>query len=136
MKRVPEPELMLDDEQARAYAQADFEEPHARFVELLKECFPTLSQTGTALDLGCGPADVTIRFARAFPCWSVDGVDGSPAMLRYGAEAVERAGLQERISLTLARLPDGELPRKHYDLVFSNSLLHRVRHGSHAPAEP
>jgi ubiquinone/menaquinone biosynthesis C-methylase UbiE len=126
MERVPEAELMLGDEQARAYARADFEEPHSRFVELLQGCFPDLPRKGTALDLGCGPADVTIRFARALPLWSVDGVDGSPAMLHYGKEAVENAGLQDRISLTLAHLPGGNLPRSRYDHVFSNSLLHHL----------
>ncbi len=34
MNRTPEPELMLEQEQARAYFEADFEEPHGRFIEL------------------------------------------------------------------------------------------------------
>ncbi|HET9234400.1 MAG TPA: SAM-dependent methyltransferase, partial [Candidatus Eisenbacteria bacterium] len=58
MERIPEPELMTEDEQARAYAQADFEEAHSRFIALFRETFPEVSE-GTALDLGCGPGDIT-----------------------------------------------------------------------------
>ena len=52
MKRIPEPELMLEEEQARAYAQADFEEPHNRFIELFGQLFPEASPE-YVLDLGC-----------------------------------------------------------------------------------
>ena len=80
MKRTPEPELMEDAAQARAYAEADFSEPHGRLLEALRERLPGLPARGAALDLGCGPADVTLRFAGAFPGWTVDGVDASAAM--------------------------------------------------------
>ena len=35
MKRVLEPELMLDEHQVRAYAEADFEIPHQDFIRRL-----------------------------------------------------------------------------------------------------
>jgi len=117
---------MEDDAQARAYAEADFAEAHGRCIELLTEVLPGLGPEGRALDLGCGPGDVTIRFARAFPGWRVDGVDGSAAMLRYGRVAVERAGLGERVALSEVYLPEGAVPGGDYDLVFSNSLLHHL----------
>jgi SAM-dependent methyltransferase len=126
MERIPEPELMLDPAQARAYAEADFAEPHDRFVALLRERLPRLPDAGAALDLGCGPADVTLRFARAFPGWTVDGLDGSPAMLALGRDAVAAAGLGHRVALYEAHLPNGALPRPRYDLVLSNSLLHHL----------
>jgi len=126
MERVPEPELMEDDAQAQAYAEADFAEAHSRCIELLREVLPGLGEEGRALDLGCGPGDVTIRFARAFPGWRVDGVDGSAAMLRYGRAAVERAGLQGRVALIQAYLPEGGVPGEGYDLILSNSLLHHL----------
>lgn len=117
---------MLGEEHALAYARADFAEPHQRFVTLLCERLPALPARGAALDLGCGPADVTIRTARALAGWSIDGLDGSPAMLRLGREAVAAAGLAERISLLDALLPGARAPRERYDLVFSNSLLHHL----------
>jgi ubiquinone/menaquinone biosynthesis C-methylase UbiE len=126
MERIPEPELMNEVEQARAYAKADFAEPHARCIELLQHSLPNLPQSGAALDLGCGSGDVTLRLARALPDWSVDGLDGSSAMLHFGYEAVEQASLSAQITLHQAYLPDGEAPRAHYDLIFSNSLLHHL----------
>jgi trans-aconitate methyltransferase len=124
--RVPEPELMLDDEQARAYAAADFEQPHTMFVEQLTARFPDLAATGHALDLGCGPGDVTMRFARAFPGWTIDAIDGSPAMLEHGRKAAVEAGLGARIRFHEIRLPAERMPRDGYDLIFSNSLLHHL----------
>lgn len=126
MERVPEPELMDGTEQARAYAAADFAEPHDRFVMLLGERLPDLPSEGLALDLGCGPADVTVRFAAAHPGFSVDGIDGAESMLAMGRSAVARQGLAARVALHPLRLPARALPAEHYDLVFSNSLLHHL----------
>ncbi len=117
---------MDGEDQARAYAQADFSEPHDHFIQLLSETFSDLPDVGTALDLGCGPGDISLRFARAFQGWTVHGLDGSRAMLRHGYEAVAQAGLEERVVLVKSYLPEGEAPAEQYDLVFSNSLLHHL----------
>jgi SAM-dependent methyltransferase len=127
MDRVAEPELMLDPEQARAYALADFEVPHSRFVELLGERLPDLPRTGTGVDLGCGPGDIALRFARAFPRWNVDAVDGSPAMLALGRQAADHAGLAARVEFFEVVLPVESPPLRTYDVIFSNSLLHHLR---------
>src|SRR2546425_10636040 len=121
MERVLEPELMTEAEQARAYADADFEEAHSRYPVLFRELFPNCPPTGHALDLGCGPGDVTIRFARALPDWSFDAVDGSPAML---AEARKR--IAGRINFIEGFIPGAPIPRDRYDLVLSSSLLHHL----------
>jgi len=125
IERVPEPELMEDPEQAAAYAAADFSEPHQAFVEHFRRCFPAFAG-GRVLDLGCGPADVTIRFARAFPGAMLEGVDGAAAMLRHGRDAVARAALSSRIALRRLRLPAAGLAGAGYDAVISNSLLHHL----------
>jgi SAM-dependent methyltransferase len=124
MERVPEPELMDDGAQARAYADADFSEPHNHFVQLFRERFGDAA--GPVLDLGCGPGDVTLRFARAFPACAIDGVDGARAMLALGEQAVAAADLAGRVRLLHAYLPGAELPRRHYATVISNSLLHHL----------
>jgi len=67
MERILEPELMGDMEQAEAYANADFEEPHSRVIELLAAEFQRPRISGRILDLGCGPGDITFRLARRFP---------------------------------------------------------------------
>jgi ubiquinone/menaquinone biosynthesis C-methylase UbiE len=126
MMRTPEPELMTGAEQVAAYAAADFEAPHQRFIELLRERLPALPGLGTALDLGCGPGDIACRFARAFPGWHVHGVDGSLPMLRIGQRLASAAGLADRIELLQCHLPDGAALLPRYDLVYSNSVLHHL----------
>ncbi len=125
MERLPEPELMDDPAQALAYARADFSEPHEAFVRHFRERFPGHAPA-RALDLGCGPADVTCRFARAYPHTAVLGVDGAPAMIEIGREAVERAGLARRVALVAGRLPGADLSAGAFDTVISNSLLHHL----------
>lgn len=127
MDRVAEPELMLDAHQARAYASADFEEPNSRFIDLLRQRLIDLPPDGVALDLGCGPGDISLRFARAFPQWTVDALDGSAAMLELGRQAADRSRLGTRVRFHEVRLPQGPAPGGPYDLIFSNSLLHHLR---------
>jgi ubiquinone/menaquinone biosynthesis C-methylase UbiE len=125
MKRVPEPELMTDAQQAAAYAAADFSEPHQVFVAHFRRRFPAF-RAGRVLDLGRGPADVTIRFARAYPEARLVGVDGAEPMLRLGREAVARAGLDHRVALMRMRLPEAGLAGAGYDAILSNSLFHHL----------
>jgi trans-aconitate methyltransferase len=125
MERVPEPELMSDAEQARAYAAADFSEPHDRFVQLLAERLYGLPESGLAADLGCGPGDIAFRFARRFPGWTLDAVDGSAAMLALGRRAAAERGLAGRVRFLERRLPSAA-PGTPYALLFSNSLLHHL----------
>jgi trans-aconitate methyltransferase len=126
MERVPEPELMLDETQAVAYASADFAEPHNRCVDLLSKKHPDLPSHGRALDLGCGPGDMTVRLARALPAWTIDALDGSPVMLDLAREAAARNGVQSRLRFSEAVIPHGAPPDTGYDLIFSNSLLHHL----------
>lgn len=126
MERVPEPELMVDDAQVRAYAEADFAEPHDHMLSLLRERFPALPPTGIALDLGCGAGDIARRFAAAFPGWRVHGIDGSRQMLQFARDMTAAAGLADRVSFGEVRLPAQPPRPTRYDIVFSNSLLHHL----------
>ena len=121
MRRTPEPELMLDEAQVRAYADADFDAPHSHFMALLGARFDRMPQTGRALDLGCGPGDISRRFATRYPGWRIDAIDGSATML---AAARERTPAHAPIRYTEVRLPAAALGR--YDMIFSNSLLHHL----------
>ncbi len=125
LARTPEPELMDDPAQALAYARGDFEEPHNHFVALFRQHFGDPGKA-RALDLGCGPGDISRRFARAFTDCSVVGVDGAQAMLDIGERDNALAGLGARVQLLHGYLPDVELPEARYDAVISNSLLHHL----------
>lgn len=126
MQRIPEPELMNDPAQAAAYAAADFAEPHNMFVEKFREVFPGVEVTGKVLDLGCGPADISIRFARTFPECQIDGVDGASAMLQEGERLLKKENLADRIQLVQGMIPDCDLPERDYGVIISNSLLHHL----------
>jgi SAM-dependent methyltransferase len=127
VKRVVEPELMTGAAQARAYARADFETAHSAYPNLFAARFPRAPRRARVLDLGCGPCDVTIRFARANPGWTFHAVDGSAAMLRYARTALARhRGLSRRIKLIHGFLPGARLPRRRFDVVLASSFLHHL----------
>jgi ubiquinone/menaquinone biosynthesis C-methylase UbiE len=126
IERIPEPELMDDFEQARAYALADFEEPHSRFIDLFRERFADEAMDGVVLDLGCGTGDITRRFAYAFPACRIHAVDGAEQMLMFARQTVDFEMLHERVRLFRRTLPTGPLAKECYDAVISNSLLHHL----------
>ena len=127
MKRRIEPELMDGEEQARAYAEADFSEPNERFLQLLAELEPGTLDGARALDLGCGPGDIVVRFLRKYPGACCDALDGSAAMLAQARQALDALpGLAPRCRLLCHTLPRAELAGTDYDLILSNSLLHHL----------
>jgi Methylase involved in ubiquinone/menaquinone biosynthesis len=77
------------------------------------------------VDLGCGPADIPIRFLRAFPGARVTAVDASRPMLDLAAEAIAGVGLEENITLCCERFQTLALSEAA-DALLSNSLLHHV----------
>ena len=122
--RTPEPEVMDGDDQAAAYAAADFDEVNQAFVDRFVATFPD-ARSGHFIDLGCGPADITVRLCKARPAIEVTGVDASGPMLHHARQAADQAGLADRVELIHALLP-ADLPRQAYDAVISNSLLHHL----------
>ncbi|TAK97269.1 MAG: class I SAM-dependent methyltransferase [Verrucomicrobia bacterium] len=150
MKRIVEPELMDAAEQAKAYAEADFSSAHETYPKLFAQRFPRRPKRGLALDLGCGPCDVTIRFAKANPGYTFHAVDGSAAMLRQAKRAIQRAeqtphpslspsdgervsagrvrgnGFSQRIRLIEGFIPGAPIPKRSYDVILSSSFLHHL----------
>ena len=127
MQRVTEPELMDDPAQAEAYAAADFAEAHSRVVDVFARCFPGETIAGHVLDLGCGPGDISFRFAVRFPGCSVIGVDGSPAMIRLAnkRKAYESA-VADRVHFIEGLLPGAPISGVPFAAIISNSLLHHL----------
>jgi len=126
MKRIVEPELMDTAEQAQAYAAADFESAHAMYPRLFAKKFPRRPKQALALDLGCGPCDVVIRFAKANPAYTFHAVDGSTAMLRQAKKFVAKHALSRRIKLVEGFIPGAPIPARSYDVILSSSFLHHL----------
>lgn len=125
MERTPEPELMDGPEQALAYAQADFEEPNRLFVDQFRQTFG--APDGPVLDLGCGPGDITLRLADAFPGVVVHGIDGAPRMLDLARHALgQRPDLRERVTFVEGVIAALRPPRSDYSALVCNSLLHHL----------
>ena len=125
MQRLPEPELMTESGQVRAYADADFAVGDDRTLALIEN----LLSAGQAcpgpkriVDLGCGPGNITLRLAQRFPDARVIGVDGSPAMLSLAQSRAQAMGLT--VAFRCSTLQELEL--EPVDLVVSNSLLHHL----------
>ena len=116
---------MTDENQTLAYAQADFEDVNQGFVDRYRASFPK-GVGGEMVDLGCGPADIPVRFARALPGYRITAVDGSDAMVLLAQQAVIAAGVADRVQVHRARLPMLPLPLQSFDAVVSNSLLHHM----------
>ncbi|KAA3614731.1 MAG: class I SAM-dependent methyltransferase [Calditrichaeota bacterium] len=127
MKRFAEPELMDNAEQAEAYASADFENSNSLFLELFNNKFPDFSGDGNTLDLGCGPGDIMLRFAKSFPNMIIHGVDGAEEMMTHGKKIIENdEKLNQRIKFIKGFIPGVKLPVAKYDTLISNSLLHHL----------
>lgn len=124
MDRVLEPELMEDEAQIQAYAAADFSKENQGFVDRFHEYFPDFAE-GHVLDLGCGPGDIPIRFARAVPGCRITGIDASAPMVRLAEETVRQAGLSGRIAFRCERFQD-LAGASVVDAAISNSLLHHA----------
>ena len=127
MKRVPEPELMNERQQVEAYADADFEQPHNHFIQLLRDRIGALPATGRALDLGCGPGDIAYRLADEQPGWLIDAIDGAPAMIERAHQDPRALHFGDRIRFIQIQLPNIEILKSKFHLIVCNSLLHHLK---------
>ncbi len=122
--------------QALAYAEADFSITDQAFVErILDQLQRSSVPVERAVDLGCGPGNISFRLAEAMPSLPLLAIDGAAAML---APALRRQQaeperwpllrfLQACLPLENADLSDLPLPfQPPFQLLVSNSLLHHL----------
>jgi len=115
---------MTDEQQALAYAKADFSTSNQWYVDhLLADC---PNQLGNILDIGCGPGDVMLRLAAARPSVRITAIDGSNAMIELARKAVQRAGLRQRVTTLHGYVPGLPLEEHSFDAVLSKDLLHHL----------
>jgi ubiquinone/menaquinone biosynthesis C-methylase UbiE len=124
MGRQLERELMDDEGQAAAYARADFSASNQLFVEAIVRGAP--ADLRTAVDLGCGPADVTVRIARAMPAVAITAIDGAGPMIAIARAAVRTAKLADRLTIVHGQVPGVALREHAFDAVLSKDMLHHL----------
>ncbi len=124
MDRILEPEVMDDEQQAIAYAKADFSSSNQMFVDGLVDAYG--AKLGTVLDLGCGPGDIALRLARAKSSIYVIAVDASEAMVYLAHDAAEAADLLRRVRVVRGRIPGLRLRAGGFDAIISKDLLHHL----------
>jgi ubiquinone/menaquinone biosynthesis C-methylase UbiE len=148
LPRVPEPEVMDDSAEVDAYssaaAQAYLDKIDDTFVEhalRLLRARGSRSETGSALDIGCGPGQIVLKLARRLPGWRLAGVDRSPNMVRQALAARDetaRQGHDALASRVQFFLGDGSalsFSAGGMDLVLCNSVLHHLRQPERLLAE-
>ena len=124
MERTLEPELMEDEQQALAYAKADFSTSNQWYVDHLLADYP--EELSRVLDIGCGPGDVMLRLAAARPRVRITAIDGSGAMIALARSAACSAQLDQRITLLPGRIPGLPLEEHSFDAILSKDLLHHL----------
>lgn len=124
MERILEPEIMNDEQQALAYAKADFSTSNQWYVDHLLADYP--DQLDHVLDIGCGPGDVMLRLATARPGTRITAIDGADAMIALARKAVQTAGLQTRITAQQGYIPGLPLMEHSFDAILSKDLLHHL----------
>ncbi|MFW5443515.1 MAG: class I SAM-dependent methyltransferase [Methylococcaceae bacterium] len=127
MQRIIEAELMDDKLQAEAYAAANFEQAHNLVIAAFDRVFPHVKLQEPILDLGCGPGNISFRFADHFPNCKLIAIDGSAEMIRLANKHKDqKPGLYNQINFIEGILPAAEIPKGPYSAIVSNSLLHHL----------
>ena len=124
MKRVPEPDLMEQKEQAYAYANADFSSSNKLFLENLFE-FCSITDETQILDVGCGDGEIPIEIYKKTKS-KITVLDGSLAMLDELSKKMSANDIDD-IKIIHRRYEDTYLTEKSFDILISNSVLHHVK---------
>lgn len=135
MQRVPEPELMDEAFQVKAYAAADFSDgDHALIADLadyLCSANQIPHQGSMIVDIGCGPGNISEGLARYWPDSTVVGIDGSEAMLAVAKDRQQKASPDlKRLSyrcLNISAMASSSFAlASNAHLIVSNSLIHHL----------
>ena len=135
MNRIPEPELMNDNEQAKAYAEADFSSTDEEMVMQLERNISrfgnVINNKSLIVDIGCGPGNITERLASKWPFAKIIGIDGSAEMLDIARSRKEKNQILREIKgLSYLEENFASFVEERFklcqsaDLVVSNSVLH------------
>jgi 2-polyprenyl-3-methyl-5-hydroxy-6-metoxy-1,4-benzoquinol methylase len=122
MIRQPESELMEDEESVLAYAQANFDEPHEMFLDLMESRIGKPALQELVLDLGCGAGDIIRRWNKRYDGENkLTGLDASKAMLRLAKSTCSSTNIKW-VQSYLPNIPE----MVNADRIICNSLLHHL----------
>lgn len=126
-ERVPEPEIMDEDDEVSSYAGAAAQAHLARLDErCVARALALGVREGRALDVGCGPGGIALLLARRAPGLSVLGLDAAPRMIAEARRAAGDAGLGARVRFLVGDSKRLGLGGGRFDLVLCNSVLHHL----------
>jgi ubiquinone/menaquinone biosynthesis C-methylase UbiE len=77
------------------------------------------------LDLGCGTGLLSLKFLKKADC-TIQGVDGSPEMLKIFESKIAQLHLGNKITCTLQKAEKLSFPKESFDIVASTVTLHHV----------
>lgn len=123
LERVLEQEVMDSKMDAEEYASFDNQAVNEEFVARALELAP---KKGSVLDIGTGPADIAVLFARRAPGLRFLAIDLGEHMLAMARSNVLRSGLADRIKVERADAKSTRQPAESFDMIISNSLVHHI----------
>jgi ubiquinone/menaquinone biosynthesis C-methylase UbiE len=122
MERVLEPEAMDTREEADAYASMDHSDANDAFVERLF----ALGAAGSMLDIGTGPGQIPLLICARDAAARVTGIDLAEHMLRHARRARDSSAFAARIDYRRGDAKALAFPDRHFDAVYSNTILHHI----------
>lgn len=123
LERVLEPEVMDSERDAREYAAFDNRSVNEEFVVRALELAPT---SGTVLDIGTGPGEISILLAQRSTRLRILAIDLGKHMLDLARANVLKAGLSDRIEVAELDAKATGLRAGSFDFILCNSLVHHI----------
>jgi SAM-dependent methyltransferase len=96
-----------------------------RILPSLSGVAEQLNQGGAVLEVGCGAGNLLLQLAKAYPNSRRTGVDIDPTGLAAAREAIQKAGLTERVQILEADISSAVQPET-YEVVVMVEVLHEI----------
>lgn len=84
-----------------------------------------LNDGGALLEVGCGIGKLQLQIAKAFPAARCTGLEIDPTGIAAAREAVQRAGLADRVSIVQGDVSQA-VARESFDVVIMVEVLHEI----------
>ncbi len=130
LKRILEPEVMDNEDDAVDYDAMDHSEVNRVFVDDLlqatRKLGSELTKDSVLLDVGTGTGLIPIRFCQRTGFGSVVAIDLATEMLRLAARHVGGCGLNDRVQIERVDAKSMPYEDGRFEAVMSNSIIHHI----------